>query len=145
MKKWLFLIVLTCLAGEVFANPIIVYDPTRVIPYAIVVGSCLLVEACIAAFILFFFDLSPKPVAAVLFIGNLVIYFVLFRPLYERVDSFFVSEAMIVVLDGILIKIICSNAAFQENTFKRLRWPAAFMVAAIGNVVSYYVGVAIGW
>lgn len=145
MKKWFLLILLAGLAGEVFANPITVYDPTRVIPYMIIVGSCLLVEACVAAFILFFFDLSPKPIAAALFIGNLVIYFTLFRPFYERVDSFFVSEALIVVLDGILIKIISSNAAFQENTFKRLRWSFALMVAAIGNVVSYYVGVAIGW
>lgn len=144
MKKRFFLILLAGLAGEVFANPII-YEPTRLIPYIYIVGSCLLVESCIAAFILFFLDLSPKPMAAALFVGNLIIYFTIFRPFYERVDNFFVSEAMIVVLDGILIKIISSNAAFQENTFKRLRWPTAFMVAAIGNVVSYYVGVAIGW
>lgn len=144
MKNWFFLILLASLAGQALANPII-YEPTHLIPYIYIVSSCLLVESCIAAFILFFLDLSPKPMAAALFVGNLIIYFTIFRPFYQRVDSFLISEVMIVVLDGILIKIISLNAAFQENTFKRLRWSSAFIVALIGNVVSYYAGVAIGW
>jgi hypothetical protein len=75
-----------------------------------------------------------------LFIGNAVIYFAVFLPLFNRTSSLWVSEAAVVVLDGLLIKVITRLDAFQQDTFRPVRWVYVFVVAAIGNSVSYYVG-----
>jgi hypothetical protein len=49
----------------------------------------------------------------------------------------------LLALDGIVIKIICLYDTFQQETFKGLKWEYAFLIAAVGNIVSYYVGAVI--
>jgi hypothetical protein len=140
MRKWGVLFLLFCLADVVRANPVIVYDPISAFGYVAVLGSAITVEVSIVTLILLFFDLSVKPVWIGLFIGNLIIYFVLFVPLFHATSSLLVVEGLIVAADGILIKVISFFDTFQQNTFKGLPWKYAFVIAAAGNAVSYYLG-----
>jgi hypothetical protein len=140
MRKWSVLFLLLCLTDVVRANPVIVPDPLSLIGYVTVLASSITVEVSIVTLILIFFDMSIKPVWLGLFVGNLTIYFVLFLPLFHAISSLLVVEGLIVLADGTLIKIISLFDTFQEEAFKGLKWRYAFLVAAIGNISSYYVG-----
>ena len=109
-----------------------------------VFGSALWLEVSITTIILLFFNLSPVPVFVALLIGNLGVYFGLFGPLLDETTNLLMLEMMIVVIEGTFIKFISLIEAFQLETFTKLKWKYAFLSAAIGNVVSYYVGVVVG-
>jgi len=142
MRKWSILFLLLCSAGVAFANPIII-DPIGGLAYVIVLGSAIGVEVAIITILLFFFDMSPAPVFIALFIGNLTVYFAVFLPLLDAVSNLWVAEGLIVALDGVLIKAISRYELFQLETFTQLKWEYAFLIAAVGNIVSYYVGAVI--
>lgn len=136
------IVLLFCLSGTAYANPIIAFDPSNTLAYVLVLGSAAAVEAGIVTLVLLFWGTDPKPVYKALIVGNLVIYFVVFLPLLGFTSRLWIAEAVIVGLDGLLIKMITLFATFQDDTFRPLRWGYAFLIAAVGNVVSYYVGVA---
>jgi len=142
MKKWAVLIVLLCPAA-VFANPV-VFDPFGGVGFLIVVGSALGVEAVLMTIILFFCHMDPLRTFLALLGGNLAIYFVIFLPTLSEIDSLLIAEALIVAADGVYIKILSSLEAFQIEDFKRLKWRTAFICAAAGNMLSYYIGTIIG-
>lgn len=142
MKRWIVIAVLFCLTGTAYANPINVPDPLNILAYVLVLGSAFVVEAGIVTLVLLFWGTDPKPVYKALIIGNAVIYFVVFLPLLDFISRVWIAEAVIVGLDGLMIKVISVLETFQDDTFRPLRWGYAFLIAAVGNVVSYYVGVA---
>jgi hypothetical protein len=140
MKRWMVIVILFCVSGAAYANPIIVDDPLNTLAYTLVLGSAVAIEAGIVTLILLFWGTNPKPVYKVLIVGNLVIYFAAFLPLLDLTSRLWIAEAVIVGLDGIIIKIITGMETFQDDTFHPLRWGYAFLISAFGNVVSYYVG-----
>ena len=142
IEKWIILFLLLYPANIAFANPAF-FDPLTDIPYIIALGSAIAVEVCLTVIILFFFDMSPKPVFFALYAGNLIAYFAVFLPLLDALSSLFVVEAIIVAVDGALIKLISLHETFQLDTFTKLKWKYAFIAAAIGNFVSYSVGAVI--
>jgi hypothetical protein len=142
VKRWIVIVLLFCLTGTAYANPIIVYDPLNILAYVLVLGSAFVIEAGIVTLILLFWGTDPKPVYKALIVGNLAIYFVVFLPLLDFTSKVWIAEGVIVGLDGLMIKMITLFETFQDDTFRPLRWGYAFLIAAVGNVVSFYVGVA---
>jgi hypothetical protein len=140
MRNGVLFFLLLFLGSMAYANPVIVPDPISAFGYVAVPGSAITVEVSIVTLILMFFDLSVKPVWIGLFIGNLILYFVLFLPLFHAISSLLIVEGIIVAADGILIKVISCFDTFQQNTFKGLSWKYVFVIAAAGNIVSYYLG-----
>lgn len=139
MKKRAVLVFMLSLAGIVWANPVagpIVSDGGCLIVFM----SASMVEVSITAILLFCFDLALKPVWMALFVGNMIIYYVLFLPLLETIPNLLIVEGLIVAADGILIKLVSLFDVFQTQSFKGFPWKYAFIIAAMGNFVSYYVG-----
>ncbi len=140
MRKWVLLFLLLYPASIAFANPVIIPDPANII----VLGSAFFLEASIMTILLFFFHMSPVPVFLTLFAGNLGIYFVVFVPVLDANLSLLAAEMLIVGLEGTFIKLISLSEIFQLETFTLLKWKYAFIIAASGNIVSYYVGTVMG-
>jgi len=138
MRKWVFLFLLLYPASAALANPVI--DPISGLGYFMVLGSAFALEASIMTILLFFAHMSPVPVFFALLAGNLGIYFVVFVPLLDAALSLLVAEMLIVGLEGTFVKLISSFEVFQLETFTQLKWKYAFIIAAVGNIVSYYVG-----
>jgi hypothetical protein len=141
MKKWVVLIVLL-FSTVVFANPV-GFDPFKTIGSFFVFGSLLWLETSIITVILFFCHMELVTSFIALFIGNLIIYFAIFLPALSAIDNLLTAEAIIVAVEGIFIKIISRINSFQTEDFKGLKWWTAFIIAAIGNALSYYVGTVI--
>jgi hypothetical protein len=139
MRKWAVLFFMLFLTGAVWANPVI-YPSISDGGYFVVLVSASVVEVSLVALILFCFDFALKPVWMALFVGNMIIYYMIFLPLLDAVSSLLIVEGLIVAADGILIKTVSLFDIFQQQTFKGLRWKYAFLIAAIGNIVSYYLG-----
>lgn len=144
MRKWIFLFFLSLPATVAFGNPVIVSDPISTIAYVMVLGSTLGLEVSITTVLLFFFHMSVVPVFFALLIGNLAIYFGVFVFLLDVVPSLLIAEAVLVAIEGAFIKLISFFDTFQLDTFTLLKWRYAFIIAAVSNVVSYYVGTIIG-
>lgn len=142
MRKWVLLFLLLYPASVAFANPVI--DPMSDLPYIIVLGSAFFLEASIITISLFFLSMSPVPVFFALLAGNSAIYFTIFLPVLDANLSLPAAEALIVGLEGIFIKLISLSETFQLETFTSLKWKYAFIIAAFGNIVSYYVGTVMG-
>jgi len=140
MKKLFIIFLVLFFAKSAFANPVI-FDPIGSIGTVIVLGGAITVEVCLVTLLLLFFDMSVKPVFFALFFGNALLYFLVFLPLLEVLPSLWMSEVLIVAVDGILIKVISLCEMFWEMSFKGLKWKYAFLIGMLGNVMSYYVGV----
>ncbi|MDD5064758.1 MAG: hypothetical protein PHQ35_08395 [Phycisphaerae bacterium] len=144
MKKLVFLLVFLFPAAIALANPRANPFPMDWLKSTIFYGSCFGVEVLLVATILFFCHMSIVPLLITLFIGNLLIYFFIFQPVLEATENVLVSEAVIVFVDGVFIKILSLFDAFQLDDFKGLKWITAFIIAAAGNLLSYYSGIVIG-
>jgi hypothetical protein len=144
MKKWVFLLVLLFPATVAFANPTIIPHPMGLVRSVILYASCFGAEVLLVTTILFFCHMTVVPLLIVLFIGNMVMYFVIFHPVLLATESVLVSEAVIVVVEGAFIKMLSLFDTFQLEDFKGLKWITAFIIAVVGNLLSYYSGIVIG-
>jgi hypothetical protein len=142
MKKWAVLLILLYPAAAAFANPVN-FDPGSWIAFVIVFGATFGLEACVITTILFFCHMAAIPSLIALLIGNASIYFIIFKPLLSAVNNVLVAEVLIIVVEGIFIKIISSIDTFQLEDFKGLKWRTAFIASAVGNALSYYSGAII--
>jgi hypothetical protein len=144
MKKWVFFIALLLPAATAIANPVIVWTPLDWVVPVITYVSCFGAEVLLVATILYFCHMAMVPLLIALFTGNIVMYFVIFLPVLSKTGSVPASEAVIVAVEGVFIKMLSSFEAFQLEDFKGLKWRSAFIIAVAGNLLSYYSGVAIG-
>ena len=142
MKCWIVIISLLCLSAAAYANPIIAFDPISNLAYVLVLGAAVVVEAGIVTLILMFWGIEIKPAYIALITGNLMIYLVIFLPLLELTPGVWFAEIGIVILDACLIKMLTLFDTYRGDTFFPLKWPYAIIIATLGNLVSYYVGVA---
>ena len=144
MKKWVVFIVLLFPATVAFANPVIMPDPLNWVRFVIIFGSCFGSEVLLTTIILFFCHMAVVPLLIALFAGNMVMYFVIFQPVLSATGNVLASEAVIVAVEGAFIKMISSFDTFQLEDFKGLKWRTAFIIAVVGNLLSYYSGTVIG-
>ena len=143
MVKQFFVILVVLFFCEVaFANPI-VFDPLGSVASVLLLGGAVTVEACLVTLMLLFFNMPLKPLFFAVFLGNLAVYFALFLPLLDSSIDLWLLEALIVIVDGIMIKVISCFGVFQEADFKGLKWKWAFLAAILGNSVSYLIGAAL--
>ena len=85
---------------------------------------------------------GTEPVFGALVVANLAVYFLVFFPLFDATSNVWVAEVAIVGLDGLLIRMLTRFDVFRGDDFCPIRWGYAFVVAAVGNVMSYCVGAA---
>jgi len=142
MKKLTIILILFYPAVMVYANPIV--NPIPNIGFIIVLGTALGLEVLAATTILYFCHMAFVPLLIALFVGNLIMYFAIFQPILSTIHNVFISEAIIVFVEGIFIKVISRLDVFQLEEFKRLRLTTALIVAAVGNAISYSAGLVIG-
>jgi hypothetical protein len=140
MKKYLIIFVLLFPAATAFANPIVVFDPVYWIKSLSILGTILGLETFLVVTILFFCHMTVIPSLIAVFSGNLLIYFIIFQPLLSAIENVWICEIVIVVIEGILIKVISLFDVFQLEEFKGLKWVTAFICSAIGNAFSYFLG-----
>lgn len=141
VKRWIILLLL-CLPAAAYANPA-VFNPIDTTAYLLVVGLASLVEAGMIALVLMFWGTEPMPVYMIFIAGNVILYFAVFVPLLDATSSVWLSEAVIVGLDGMLIKMVTFFDSVRADTFRPLKWAYAFVIAAAGNILSYYIGTVI--
>jgi hypothetical protein len=144
MKKLVFIIVLLFPATIAFANPTANPFPMDWVRSVIFYGSCFGAEVLLVATILYFCHMAVVPLLIALFTGNMVMYFVIFLPVLSKTGNVPASEAVIVAVEGAFIKMLSWFDTFQLEDFKGLKWRSAFIIAAVGNLLSYYSGIVIG-
>jgi len=144
MKKLVFFIALLFPATIAFANPTSNPFPMDWVKSVIFYGSCFGAEVLLVATILYFCHMAVLPLLIALFTGNIVMYFVIFQPVLSTTGNVPVSEAVIVTVEGAFIKMLSLFGIFQLEDFKRLKLRSALIIAALGNLLSYYSGIVIG-
>ncbi len=144
MKKLVFILALLFPATIALANPSSNPFPMDWLKSTIFYVSCFGTEVLLVVTILFFCHMSVVPLLITLFIGNLLMYFFIFQPVLEATENVLASEAVIVFVEGVFIKMLSRFDTFQLDDFKRLKWITAFIIAAAGNFLSYYSGIVIG-
>lgn len=127
-----------CLASSACANPTVIPDPLNIVSYVMVLGSATAIEAGAITLLLLFWGLEPRLYVAFA-AGNLALYFIAFLPMLGSVNLW-ISELTIVVLDAALIKLLTRFDALRGDTFRPVKWPWAFAIAAVGNISSWYIG-----
>ena len=144
MKKWVVLIAVLFPATIAFANPVIVPNPINWVKLVIIYVSSFGVEVLLITTILFFFHMAVTPLLIALFTGNVLMYFVIFQPILSATGNVPASEAVIIAVEGAFIKMLSRFDIFQLEDFKGLKWITAFIIAAVGNAMSYSAGNIIG-
>jgi hypothetical protein len=144
MKKWVILILLLFPATIAFANPTTPFAQFGWIKSIILYVSCFGAEVLLVATILFFCHMAVVPLLIALFTGNIVMYFVIFQPVLLATGNVPASEAVIVAVEGAFIKMLSRFDTFQLEDFRGLKWRTALIIAAAGNLLSYYSGTVIG-
>lgn len=140
MKKVIWLILFLLCSSAAFANPIVSTMESLFSAATIVIFFALIVETSAVTILLWFFDMSVKPVYFTFFIGNLTVFLLVFLPVIRSDVNWIAAEWIAVLCDSSAIKIISLFDLFQEATFKSLKWRYVLLVSVIGNIVSYYVG-----
>jgi len=143
MRKLTLFIALLLPATVAYANPSSPFYPFDWVWGSIYYGGCFGPEVLLVVTILLFYHMDVFPVMVALFAGNILGYFFVFLPILEETGNVFASEMIIVCVEAVFIKLLSLFERFQMDDFKRLGWITAFVVAAIGNYVSYYAGVMI--
>jgi len=126
-------------AATAHANPCGPH-PTAVAAWIIVVLAAMVVEVCITTGVLLFSGLAVAPTALVLFPANLVSYAGIVLPLYSIAKSVWLVEAVVLLAETGLIKLLSLFEPFQQDTFDGLKWRSALLAALAGNACSYYIG-----
>jgi hypothetical protein len=132
-------IALCVLPLSAHANPVIL-DPSSLIAFGVVALCAFVVEAGVVALVLLFSGLSPLRIFGVFFVINLSVFCFLFYPLLHRIPLS-ALEAMVVIVDGLAIKLLASLGVFQGDEFRGVTWLRAGLVALLANAGSFFVGV----
>jgi hypothetical protein len=123
------------------ANPVML-NPSSLIAFCVVVFWSFVVEAGVVALLLTFRGIAPLRVFIAYFVANAAVFFFLFQPLLEGSSSLpgLVLEALVVLIDGLIIKLLVTLEGFQSDNFRGVSWLRSTAISGIGNGLSYFVG-----
>jgi hypothetical protein len=123
------------------ANPVIL-DPSSLIAFFVVAVGAFVVEAGIIALLLAFRGVAPLRVFVAYFAANAAVFFFLFQPLLMGSSDppVLALEALVVLIDGLVIKLLVTLAAFQGDNYRGVGWLRSLFLSGIGNGLSYFVG-----
>jgi hypothetical protein len=138
-KKWIFFLILLYPATTVFANPTGI-DLGTLAGIVIFLFPILALESFVVTDVLFLSRMAVVPSLFAIFIGNLVMYFIVFTPFLYESSNVPAAEFLIIIIEGIYIKAISRFSVFQMDNFNGLKWRTAFIASAVGNALSYYIG-----
>ena len=123
-----------------FANPVMI-EPSSLLAFCIVVFWALVVEAGVVALLLAFQGLNPLRIFIAYGVTNIAVFLFVFEPLLNQEwSSVPVLEILVVLLDGLAIKLLTRLSAFQGDDFKGVSWLRSFIISCIGNAASYFIG-----
>jgi hypothetical protein len=76
------------------------------------------------------------------FVADAAVFFFLFQPLLMGSSSppVLVLEALVVPIDGLIIKLLVTLDYFQGDNYRSVGWRRSTVISAIGNGLSYFVG-----
>jgi hypothetical protein len=137
MRNYAGLLVVLLPVSVASANPI---DPIGSVLGLVPVAYILALETIVGTFFLLFAGMSGVNTLPVLYVGNLVVYFAFFLPLRHTGANVLFAETAVVAADGAFMKLLSTFDVFQSDTFTVLKWRYAFIIAALGNAISYYLG-----
>lgn len=139
MKRELtFLPIVILFPYVALGNPVV--SPAHVLGFVVVVGTSLLVEVAITTGCLTLVGMSAGTVFAALLVINIGTYFGILLPALDAGFYIIILEALVVMTEGAVIKLISCFAFFQGGNFSGLKWRYAFGAAALGNAFSYWIG-----
>lgn len=123
------------------ANPVIL-NPPSLIAFCVVAFWAMVVEAGVVALLLAFQGVATLQVFAAYFILNGAVFLFLFQPLLmgNRSIPLIALEAMVVVIDGVVIKLLVALSPFQGDGYRGVGWVRSLVASGIGNALSYAVG-----
>jgi hypothetical protein len=49
-------------------------------------------------------------------------------------------EVLVVVIDGLVIKLLGTSAPFQGDNYQGVSWLRSTVISGIGNALSYFIG-----
>ncbi|MCX6930184.1 MAG: hypothetical protein NT154_44290 [Verrucomicrobia bacterium] len=123
------------------ANPVML-NPSSLIAFFVVAFWAFVVEAGIVALILAFRGVAPLRVFIAYFIANAGVFFFLFEPLLEGSSNppMLALEALVVLIDGLVIKLLVTLAVFQGDNCRGVGWLRSTVISGLGNGLSYFIG-----
>jgi hypothetical protein len=135
------------IAGSLFsssvasANPVIL-NPSPLLAFCVVAFWAMVVESGVVTLLLAFRGVAVLPLFLGYFVLNSSVFLFLFQPLLTGSHSPPVPllEAMVVLIDASVIKLLVSFCSFQGDGFRSVSWVRALVTSGIGNALSYFVG-----
>lgn len=123
------------------ANPVML-NPSSLIAFFVVAFWAFVVEAGVVALLLAFRGVAPLRVFIGYFIANAAVFIFLFQPLLMGSNSppVLALEALVVLIDGLVIKLLITLAAFQGDNYRGVGWLRSTVISGIGNGLSYFIG-----
>jgi hypothetical protein len=123
------------------ANPVML-NPSSLLAFCVVAFWAMVVEAGLVALLLALRGAAVLPVFVAYFILNSAVFLFLFQPLLTGSGSLPVPvlEAMVVLVDGAVIKLLVTLNPFQGDAYRGVSWVRSLVTSGIGNALSYLVG-----
>ena len=125
----------------VSANPVML-NPSSLLAFCMVAFWAMVVEAGVVALLLAFRGAAALPVFVGYFVLNGAAFLFLFQPLLvgSRSVPLPVLEALVVLIDGAVIKLLVALNLFQGDSYRGVGWVRSLVTSGIGNALSYLVG-----
>jgi hypothetical protein len=123
------------------ANPVVL-DPSSLLAFYAVAFWSLVVEAGLVALLLTVRGVAPLRIFIAYFCTNAAVFFFLFEPLLEgnRSPPVPVLEALVVLIDGLAIKVLVTIPALQGDAYRGVSWLRSTVISGLGNGLSYFIG-----
>ena len=123
------------------ANPVML-NPSSLLAFCVVAFWAMVVESGIVSLLLAFRGAAALPVFFAYLILNGGVFLFLFEPLLvgSRSVPILVLEAMVVLIDGAIIKLLVTLNLFQGDGYRGVGWLRSVATSAIGNSLSYFAG-----
>jgi hypothetical protein len=123
------------------ANPVML-NPSSLLAFYVVAFWAMVVEAGVVALLLTLRGAAPLRVFVAYFVLNSAVFLFLFQPLLEGSRSLPapVLEAMVVLVDGAVIKLLVTLNPFQGDSYRGVSWFSSLVTSGLGNALSYMVG-----
>jgi hypothetical protein len=124
----------------VLANPVVI-EPSSLLAFCVVAFWALVVEAGIVALLLTFQGLNPLRIFVAYSVTNVAVFLFVFEPLLNQEwASVPALEILVVLLDGLAIKLLTHLSTFQGDDYRGVSWLHSLITSCVGNAASYFVG-----
>lgn len=122
------------------ANPVML-NPISLLAFCVVAFWAMVVEAGVVAFLLAFRGVAVLRMFAAYFVLNGAVFLFLFQPLLTGSGASVPTlEALVVVVDAAVIRLLVALSPFQGDAYRRVGCVRSLVTSGIGNALSFLVG-----